>query len=251
MLSILTATAAAPERVMYRSELAQAIAALATQLEMEWLICVDGGIDRHTDICREMQGVAVARVLPARGANGLAEARNQLLAAARHPACLFVDDDDIPLPTGIAQSLTEIDRGATWASGALTWRDHFAMGERYIAPRTDDGPYEAGAIAEVWRAHRRWKERTACPLPLMATVVRTDALRAVGGFRAQGQASDIATLMRLTEAFPGVVHEEPVFIYRQHPGQWTRHPAWARREYIERTRVITALRVPPRTTHRR
>ena len=60
-------------------------------------------------------------------------------------------------------------------------------------------------------------------------MLRTETLRAFGGWIATPRSEDVATLAGISELYAGVLFPEVTWLYRQWPGQTRREPQWLSR----------------------
>jgi glycosyltransferase involved in cell wall biosynthesis len=200
---------------------------------LEVIVADDGSRDGSHVVA----AAAGARVLRRAGGGwGAAGARNAMLAAARGERVLFLDSDDLLVPTALERLGAALD-GAPAAP--------FAYGRALVAWRDGTGWRPAGLIAAEPR-------ELADPLaalfarnavPSAGTLVRTDAARAVGGYDASlAYSEDQDFFVRLAgEGLP--VHVPAIVaVHRRHPGN--RHRAFAA---LGSDRRISGLaRVDPR-----
>lgn len=152
--------------------LRETLASLQAQTAGDWeaVLVDDGSTDGTLALAR---AVAVderrLRVVETEAA-GVGAARNLGLAQARHDRVLFLDADDLLRPSALALLGTELDRDPELAGAYCGW-----------ARLTPDG-CEAGRL-EATRTGDLFAELAfQCLFPIHACLVRTELVRAVGGF---------------------------------------------------------------------
>jgi peptidoglycan/xylan/chitin deacetylase (PgdA/CDA1 family)/glycosyltransferase involved in cell wall biosynthesis/SAM-dependent methyltransferase len=152
--------------------LRETIASLRAQTARDWeAVLVDDG---STDGTREL-AAAIAedeprlRVLHTEAA-GVGAARNLGLAEARHDRLLFLDADDLLRPTALARLGAALDRDPELVGAPCGWArlapDGRVTGELEVSQEGD-------LFAEL---------AFHCVFPIHACLVRTELVRAVGGF---------------------------------------------------------------------
>jgi glycosyltransferase involved in cell wall biosynthesis len=181
----------------------------------EVIVADDGSRDGSAEVAAALGARVLRREA---GGWGAAGARNAGLAEARGERVLFLDSDDLLLPTALASLGAALDA----APGAP-----FAYGRALAAVRAADGWRSEGLIAARPRELAdplALFVRNAVPSP--AALVRTEAARAAGGYDASlpfSEDHDFFIRLALTGApahVPAVVA-----VHRRHPDN--RHRAFA------------------------
>ena len=148
------------------------LASLRAQTRSDWeaLIVDDGSTDGTLTVALQASTEdSRIRVIEAEGA-GVGAARNLGLAEARHELLLFLDADDLIRPTFLAQLGAELDLNPRFAAAHCGWAR--------LAP---DG--SATAELEATETGDLFAEFAfQCLFPIHACLVRTELVRAVGGF---------------------------------------------------------------------
>jgi glycosyltransferase involved in cell wall biosynthesis len=171
------------------------------------VIVVDDGSKDQTAAVAERHG---ARVIRHDRQSGAAEARNTGFAAATQPWVALLDSDDEWLPDHL-ETVWRHRSGYVLVSGAALARGDDTKEARYYgvpgrAPRPLLSP-----------ASIVWPENA---IATSGTLVRTDAVRAVGGFDPSVEpAEDFDLWIRLLETRPGVALPTVAYRWRTHPGQ--------------------------------
>ncbi|HET6508409.1 MAG TPA: glycosyltransferase family A protein [Baekduia sp.] len=196
-----------------------------TVTEIEVLVVDDGSTDATVaEVARRAE--RDARVVLLTQANaGPSAARNRAIGRARGPVVAFLDADDLMLPVYAERMLDRLERRP---DVALVACDAYIYDERYgrvrrrtvlddVAPPT---PLPAGADAQFAALADHNFVYVGC-------AVRTDALRAVGGFPADTRTSEDWDLwLRLLDAgHPMDLLREPLAVYRYSEGQAHRDAA--------------------------
>lgn len=177
--------------------------------DFEILVVDDGSTDETPEVLSRYAG----RIEVLRQENrGPAAARNLGIERARGQYVAFLDSDDRWFPWTLALYRDAIERHDSPAMIAGTHVD-FRGGERPPMPcRTSAemrvfADYLATARAALW-------------LGTCGVAIRTDALRAVGGFTGHAFNAEDSDLWLRLGTQPGFVHiaSPPVFAYRRHEG---------------------------------
>jgi glycosyltransferase involved in cell wall biosynthesis len=175
-------------------------------VEVQVVVVDDASTDETPRRLAELEEPRVTVVRRERS-GGMAAARNSGIEAARGTWIAFLDDDDVWAPRKLARQLAAArEAGADWAyAGALAVDPSgVVLDELYLPP-----PERLGA--ELLHA---------CVLPAGASnvVVRADALRSLGGFdESFVHVSDWDLWLRLIEAGPPAVVDDPLVAYLLHP----------------------------------
>jgi glycosyltransferase involved in cell wall biosynthesis len=206
-----------------RRYLPEAVDSVCAQTFSDWelLLMDDGSTDGSMELAEEYARRDPARVrvlaADAGAAHGASAARNRGLQGARGEWIAFLDADDIWLPEKLARQ-TEILRNNPDA--AMTFaRVRYFHDDSSEAPERDqpfgslrEGVYPAPELASAFLL-----DADVYPCP-SATLIRTNALRAVGGFeeRFQKVRTDLAVWVKISARYP--VHADPAILvrYRQH-----------------------------------
>jgi glycosyltransferase involved in cell wall biosynthesis len=175
-----------------------------TLSDLEVVVVDDGSSDQTpvilADVDRRDSRVRVHRQEP----GGLTIALNAGCSLARAPLIARMDSDDVMLP----------DRLERQAAYLAHHPEVALLGGGVVL--VDEGGREIDR--EPGRAELRMLERNEL---IHATVVmRSDAFRALGGYRFD-QAEDYDLWLRFEERFGAAALAEPVIRYRLHPGQFS------------------------------
>jgi len=172
----------------------------------EMIVVDDGSID-DTAAIAERHGARVIRHGRRRGA---AEARNTGFAAASQPWVALLDSDDEWLPDHLATVWRHRSGHVLVSGGALACGDDTEGARYHGVPGRVPRPLRTPA-AIVWPENA---------IATSGTLVRTDAVRAVGGFDVSlAHAEDFDLWIRLLERCPGVALPTVVYRWRTHPEQ--------------------------------
>lgn len=188
-------------------------------------------IDDHSDAAdtrAALQAVAArgARVSTNPGPRGVAAARNVALAQARAPWIAFLDADDLWLPDGLGARWHALQTHAEagWLSSDFVEQHEDGRIEAPSFYRTHPLPYahlrDAYESGRPMRLARPLSAFLEANLAWTGTVlVRTDLLRAVGGFDARlRKASDTDLWLRLAARTDLVFVPTVTAVYRQRAG---------------------------------
>jgi glycosyltransferase involved in cell wall biosynthesis len=189
------------------------------------VIVVDDGSSDDTAAVAKRRG---ARVIRHRERCGAAAARNSGFAAVTQPWVALLDSDDEWLPHHLA-TLWRHRAGRVLVSGAA-----LACGEDATQSRYHGIPGRHPRLLPT-PAAIVWPENS---IATSGTLVRTDAVRAAGGFDASlPHAEDFDLWIRLLENRPGLAVPVVVYRWRSHPGQTSKGSAAPRRVQREIVRA--------------
>jgi glycosyltransferase involved in cell wall biosynthesis len=172
------------------------------------VIVVDDGSERPVDLL----GFADSRLRIVRQNNGgLASARNKGIQEATSEFIAFLDADDMWAPRKIECQELCLEKNLDVV--ACFTRCVSAPGFYGFGPYPSKHVTEQAFIANLWSSQF---------FPPSSTMVRTDALRKIGGYR-QGllNGEDLELLMRLLQIGKIEQVEEELTYYRTHPAQIT------------------------------
>jgi glycosyltransferase involved in cell wall biosynthesis len=171
------------------------------------VIVVDDGSTDDSAAVAERHGARVIRHGRRRGA---AEARNTGFAAAAQPWVALLDSDDEWLPDHLATVWLYRSGHVLVSGAALACGEHAAEARYYGVPGRS--PRRLRTPASIV-----WPENA---IATSGTLVRTDAVRAVGGFDSAAEpAEDFDLWIRLLESRPGIALPMVAYRWRTHPGQ--------------------------------
>jgi glycosyltransferase involved in cell wall biosynthesis len=192
--------------------LRSAIESVHTQTHQpEEVIVVDDGSTDDTAAVAELMGARVLRQTN----QGVSATRNAGLAQAQGELLVFLDADDVLLPTALERE-----------AAALAERpDTAAVVTRCEA--MDEGGNPIPVVhhpIDPANLYRDWLARNFVWTP-GAAMFRRDALRAIGGFaRDLGPAADFAIYLRLARDGRMVLIDGAAVRYRQHAASMSRDP---------------------------
>lgn len=168
--------------------------------------------DCSTDATGQAAAEAGARVIRHERNLGEAGARNTGVAAASQPWIGLLDSDDEWLP-GLLATLWPMHREHVLLAGSALYRGPDPASDRYAGP-TLRRPRVLRSPAELL-----YPENV---LPASGVLVRTDAIRTVGGFDARLKfCADLDVWLRVLERGTGILSPDVVVNYHLHPGQVT------------------------------
>lgn len=201
--------------------------------DLEWVVQEDGDTPALADY---FASVPYARF----GANGrqlgVPGTRNLALDRAKGGLVRVLDADDVLLPDALASLIPHFERANIhWAVGQAD--DLMTDGSRVPwEPLIPTGLVQAGAVNDWAIEHGgNW------PIHGAGLTMRTDTLRAFGGWAGTPNDEDLVMFAALSEACDGYNDPGITWLYRQHPGQVTRTAAV--RKLSEASRRIALSRV--------
>lgn len=185
--------------------LAETLNSLLTQTldDFELLAIDDGSTDASSDIVQSFKDQRI-RLIQKRN-TGLCETLNMGIELANAPYIARCDQDDISLPDRLARQLMVMEHHAS-AIGLFAYSTKFGIRRRWSnADKVVMAPGELKVYEPM---------RDGCLL-CSTMLVRTDAIRSIGGFRqAYYPADDWDLECRLAEAGEVLILREPVIAYR-------------------------------------
>lgn len=199
--------------------LAEALASVLAQTDRDFVVVVadDGTGEPAESSAAWPRDARIGFVRAAAGSAG--GARNAGLVEGERrlghvPSLVaFLDDDDLWMPEHLARARAALasTTDAGFVHGAAT-----TVGEGGRAPyqARDDGPFDGDIFAALLRRNF---------VATSSVVVRTRALRAVGGFRADvAHGEDQALWLELARRGPVAWVPEPTVVHRDHGGNVSR-----------------------------
>lgn len=174
------------------------------------VVVLDGCTDHTLDVLRPYAGRVAVRELPN---GGKARALNAVLPDIKTEYCWFFDDDDVAYPGALAALLRPMradpSLGFSFGAWDLVHTHELQAGERGKAV-----PY-AWATASPDR--QRLQLFRECTVMMTGALLRTDAVRAVGGLDNELiRSQDYDLMVRLASRYPFAFCGEPVYAWRQH-----------------------------------
>ena len=224
LLSVVTAALApTPAHVGF---LLEAYESLTNQVDLggwewEWLVQEDGDRPRlreHLPADERIRYAAQGRQF------GAAVTRSVALERARGPVVRVLDADDVLLPRGLAaplELLTEHPQ-AGWALGE---RWQLLMPQAHVNRVVGTTLVQAGLLRRNLVADL-FRETGEIQVHCAGLTIRTDILRAFGGWAASPRSEDVILLAAVNMFYPGAYTPEPSFLYRLWPDQVTRQQWW-------------------------
>jgi glycosyltransferase involved in cell wall biosynthesis len=182
--------------------------------EIEWLVQEDGP---HPTLEHQFHRLDYARY-EANGTHlGIGATRNSALSRATGELVHVLDHDDILLPDALATLIPRFEQNSIhWAVGQAD--DLMPDGRRVCwKSALPFGLVEEGAVNNLAiEREGNWSIHCA------GLMMRTDSVRALGGWAAAPSDEDIVLFAALTEVSAGYNDPRVTWLYRQHQGQATR-----------------------------
>jgi hypothetical protein len=152
---------------------------------------------------------------------GIAITRNLALTRATGELVFSLDSDDLLLPDALAVAIRAFDKYPEihWVSAQAD--DLLDDSTRApFPPLLPPGYVEVGAVSAFIEAN------DMVPIACPGLTMRTDTVRALGGWAANPRWEDTALFVALAELAPGYITPEVTWLYRQHESQTTRQEDW-------------------------
>lgn len=222
-----------------------------SSVEIEWIVCVDGATEQDLStglleaVGASAEGLTVRLLHTAGRAVGASAARNYALASATGSYVSSLDDDDILPSDAFKNRLRQLEKDPElhWAGGWL--QDMNSQGGRtgIWYPPAPAQYYSAGSIFDHWA-----EPGATFPMNTARLLMRTDSLRAVGGWQGLPTAEDFGMVIGLTGTHSGLIADEVIYLYRKHAEQTmesvgfqdielsVRRAVWQRGEVLESRR---------------
>jgi O-antigen biosynthesis protein len=155
--------------------------------DYEVIVVSDGSTDATASVAAEHAGVRVIETPP----RGLAAARNRAMSAARGEIIAYIDDDASPDPDWLSHLVNAFATGP-WA----------AAGGPNVPPPGSGAVAQCVANAPGGPTHVLVSDAEAEHVPGCNMAIRTDALKAIGGFDEQFHAAgdDVDVCWRLMDS---------------------------------------------------
>ena len=200
---------------------------------VEWLVQEDGSAPTLADQFRQ---VSFARYESNGAQLGVAATRNLALSRVTGDLVQVLDHDDVLLPCALAALIPKFGtRSIHWAIGQaddlmpdgrrVSWDSALPFG---LVPR---GTVNTLAIER----EGNW------PIHCAGLMLRTDSVRALGGWAATPSDDDVVMFSALAELTEGYNEPTVTWLYRQHQDQAHRLPTWRHRS--EQCRRVALQRI--------
>lgn len=226
VVSIITAAHAPSAQFIEETARSVAAQSMPDGWALEWVVQEDGDDPKLGHLFDHLPN---ARYEANGGQLGLAVTRNLALARASGALVQVLDHDDLLLPGAIAVLVKRfLENPIHWAVGQAD--DLMPDGERLsYPPALEFGVVQAGAV-NAWASERKgnW------PVHCAGLMMRTESVRALGGWAGLPAEDDISLFAALSEVTDGYLEESVIWLYRQHAGQTYRTDGWRSRSEIGR-----------------
>jgi glycosyltransferase involved in cell wall biosynthesis len=225
LLSLITAIRAGRERLLRETAKSLLAQQLPTEWELEWLIQEDGEDAR---LKSAVEKIAAADDRVRYDANGMTlgpgGTRTLALTRARGELIRTLDSDDLLLPGALVRQLGHFveQPHIQWS---VTQPDELLPDRRRV-PYLSTLPFGLvlpGLLNETMAKFGR------CPVHCAGLMIRTDVLRAFGGWMALPVGEDVGLLAAVSEVYYGWHDPAVTWLYRRHGDQMTQHlqqPYW-------------------------
>jgi glycosyltransferase involved in cell wall biosynthesis len=213
VISVITAVHGARLDLLRQAGKSLAAQELPAGWSFEWIIQEDGVDNASSAIAAEFPFARYEHSGQRLGPGGT---RNFALVRSSGELVHVLDSDDQLLPNCLATAVAAFDTypEAHWVAGQA---DDLLPDESRVAfePEISTGLVPTGVFGDFFSQHDRM------PVHPAGTTIRTDTLRALGGWAALPIGEDTLLMVALTELFPGVLTERVTWLYRKHSDQVT------------------------------
>ena len=242
-VSVLTATHAPGSRFILETAASVRNQELPAGWDLEWIVQEDGSTPELGKVVESINGLTVQ--YEATGVQlGPGATRNLALSRATGDLIQVLDHDDLLLPNAIASLAPKFEAAPIlWAVSAAD--DLLEDGARKSWDSALPFGVVPAGVANSWAAEHggNW------PVHCAGLMMRTEAVRALGGWSTTPVDEDIILFAALSELGDGWNSKEVTWLYRQHSGQTTRSLAWSgltsagRRIALQRAKAIGNVRL--------
>ena len=190
--------------------LASAVRSIVAQTfrDFELILIEDGSTDRSSEICRQLAAEDSRIKLVSRPNKGLTKTLNEGLSLATAPLIARMDADDLSLPSRFEKQVAYLNQhpDCVCLGSRVTLIDPYDSPISVTDHKLDHGGIDADLLKGIGWA-----------IVHPAAMMRTDAMRRVGGYREQFTTSqDLDLWLRLAEIGKLANLSEPLLQYRQH-----------------------------------
>lgn len=176
--------------------------------DFELILLDDGSTDRSTEICNQLAAEDSRIRLISRPNKGLTRTLNEGISLAAAPLIARMDADDLSLPTRFEKQVAYLNAHTecVCVGSRVTLIDPYDSPISVTDHKLDHDAIEADLLKGIGWA-----------IVHPAAMMRTDAVRRVGGYREQFKTSqDLDLWLRLAEIGKLANLQEPLVRYRQH-----------------------------------
>ncbi|UQU67542.1 glycosyltransferase [Couchioplanes caeruleus] len=233
-MSIITAAYAPSAAFMPETIASVAALEVPAGWDVEWVVQEDGDTPVLSGHFTGVPGVSYA----ANGRQlGIAGTRNLALERASGSLLRVLDSDDVLLPNAISALIHHFEvLSIHWAVGQA---DDLMTDGRRVSwdPLIPTGIVKAGAVNNYAIEHGgNW------PIHCAGLMLRTDTVRALGGWVGVPSDEDIIMFSALADFCDGYNEPAVTWLYRQHTGQVTRTSIWRQQSAIGRRIALQRLK---------
>ncbi len=212
LVTVLTAAHAGRRALLEAAGESVARQRLPAEWELEWVVQEDG-------IEPELSGFG--RYQANHAQLGIAMTRNLALARASGELIHVLDSDDLLLPDALGTAIQLFERYPTIHWVAAQADDLLPDGTRIPYPLRFPSGFANPAMLNVFTV-----EHGEPPVSCAGLTMRTDTVRALGGWSANPCSEDVELFAAMSELTAGYITEDVTWLIRQHGARTTRDKNW-------------------------
>jgi glycosyltransferase involved in cell wall biosynthesis len=207
--------------------------------ELEWLIQEDGEVP---GLEARVAGIPGIKYAPNKAHTGIAATRNLALTRASGDVVQVLDHDDVLLPGAFEKLLPYFDdTSVNWVVGQAD--DYLSDGTRRTYESALPFGHVAAGVVNTWAMEHdgNW------PIHCAGLLMRTQLVRALGGWGGTPVDDDIIMFSALSECADGYNSPETTWLYRIHDrqthksAQWRERSSDGRRIALQRIEAIRSV----------
>jgi glycosyltransferase involved in cell wall biosynthesis len=216
-------TAVSPSHLRYLDEAHESLER-ERDVAWEWVVQLDGGL-RPEEVAGTIRADARVSVAANPGSLGAAATRNRGLTRCSADLVQNLDGDDVLLPGSLRAGVEALRSDASLAFAFGRTADLLGDG-RVVSKWEGAVPYPPGRI-EAGALDGYFLSEGTDPLPMSSLMWRKVRIYEAGGWAALSSLEDAALVYAAAARWPCYYLDRETQLWRVHPDQMTRSPAFA------------------------